>query len=158
MGGLSTINRELAIQLAKFPEVKITFSLPKCSQHDRKIALAHKAKIVQATPLPVFEQLDWLCFPPKDFQIDVIVGHGVKLGKQAQVIKDRKTCKWVQVVHTDPEELGMLKSSISKGSEKHKTEVKLYEIADHVVGVGPKLSQTFRSYVSSCNKDGNVFN
>ena len=56
--GLSTINRELAIQLAKFPEVKITFFLPKCSQENRKIALEHKAKIVQAMPLPpAFEQL-----------------------------------------------------------------------------------------------------
>ena len=66
---------------------------------------------MQATPLPAFEQLDWLCFPPKDLQIDIIVGHGVKLGK-------RKTFKWVQVVHTDPEELGMFKnysSPISKG-------------------------------------------
>ena len=78
--------------------VKITFFLPKCSQEDKKIALEHEAKIVQATPLPpAFEQLDWFFFPPKDLQIDVIVGHGVKLGKQAQVIKDRKTCKWVQV-------------------------------------------------------------
>ena len=156
--GLSTINRELAIQFVKFPEVKITFFLPKCSQEGRKIALEHKAKIVQVTPLPVLEQLDWLFFPPKDLQIDVIVGHGVKLGKQVQVIKDRKTCKWVQVVHTDPEELGMFESSISKGEEKHNTEVKLCEMVDHFVGVGPKLNQTFRSYVSSCNKDGNVFN
>ena len=129
--GLSTINRELAIQLAKFPEVKITFLLPKCSQEDRKIALEHKAKIVQATPLPPsFEQLDWFFFPPKDLQIDVIVGHGVKLCKQAQVIKDRKTCKWVQVVHTDPEELGMFQRSISKGEERRNTEVKLCEMAE----------------------------
>ena len=77
-GGLSTLNRELAIELAKFCEAKITFFLPNCSQQDRKIALEHKAKIVQATPLPGFEQLDWLCLPPKDFQIDIIVGHGVK--------------------------------------------------------------------------------
>ena len=124
MVGLSTINRELPIQLAKFPEGKITFFLPKCSQEDRKIALEHKAKIVQATPLlPAFEQLDWFFFPPKDLQIDVIVGHGVKLGKQAQVIKDRKTCKWVQVVHTE-EELGMFERSISKCEERRNTEVK----------------------------------
>ena len=158
--GLSTINRELAIQLAKFPEVEITFFLPKCSEEDRKIALEHKVKIVEATPLPGFEQLDWLCFPPKDLQIDVIVGHGVKLGKQAQVIKDLKTCKWFQVVHTDPEELGMFKNvsnPISKGEEKHKTEVELCKMADHVVGVGPKLSEAFRSYLCGCNKDGNVF-
>ena len=158
-GGLSTINRELAIQLAKFPEVEITFLLPKCSQEDRKIALEHKVKIVEATPLPGFEQLDWLCFPPKDLQIDIIVGHGVKLGKQAQVIKDLKTCKWFQVVHTDPEELGMFKNvsnPISKGEEKHKTEVELCKMADHVVGVGPKLSEAFRSYLRGCKKDDHV--
>ena len=63
---LSTVNIELAIQLAKFPEVKITFFSPKCSQEDRKIALEHKAKIVQATPRPpAFEQLDWFSFRRK---------------------------------------------------------------------------------------------
>ena len=67
-GGLSTISRELAIQLAKFPEVEITFFLPKCSQEDRNIALEHRVKIVEATPLPGFKQLDWLCFPPEDLQ------------------------------------------------------------------------------------------
>ncbi|CAH3175259.1 unnamed protein product, partial [Porites lobata] len=159
-GGLSTLNRELAIQLAKFPEVEITFFLPKCSQEDRKIALEHKVKIVEATPLTGFEQLNWLCFPPEDLHIDIIVGHGVKLGKQAQVIKNSKNCKWVQVVHTDPEELGMFKSysnPISKGEEKHKTEVELCKMADRVVGVGPKLSEAFRSYLCGCCKDGNVF-
>ena len=99
-GGLSTINRELAIQLAKCPEVEITFFLPQCSQEDKKLALRHNVKIVEATPLSGFEQLDWLCFPPEDLQIDIIVGHGVKLGKQAQIIKRSKRCKWVQVVKT----------------------------------------------------------
>ena len=158
-GGLSTINRELAIQLAKCRKVEITFFLPKCSQEDRKIALEHKVKIVEATPLPGFEQLNWLCFPPEDLHIDIIVGHGVKLGKQAQVIKDLKTCKWFQVVHTDPEELGMFKNfsnPISEGEEKHKTEVELCKMADHVVGVGPKLSDAFRSYLRGCKKDDHV--
>ena len=153
-GGLSTINRELAIQLAKFPEVEITFFLPKCSQEDKNVALDHKVKIVEATPLSCFEQLDWLCSPPEDLEIDIVVGHGVKLGKQAQFIKKSKKCKWVQVVHTDPEELGMFKSysrPISKDEEKQKNEVELCEMADHVVGIGPKLSEAFRSYLSGCN-------
>ncbi|CAH3146477.1 unnamed protein product [Porites evermanni] len=158
-GGLSTINRELAIQLAKYPEVEITFFLPQCSKEDKELALRYNVKIVEATPLSGFEQLDWLCFPPEDLQIDIIVGHGVKLGKQAQIIKRSKRCKWVQVVHTDPEELGMFKNysdPISKGEEKHKIEVELCEMADHVVGVGPKLSEAFRSYLRSCQKDDNV--
>ena len=158
-GGLSTINREIAIQLAKCPEAEITFFLPKCSQEDKKLALQNNVKIVEALRRPGFEELEWLSFPSDHLQIDVIVGHGVKLGKQAQIIKERKNCKWIQVVHTDPEELGMFKkysNPISKGEEKHRTEVELCEMADLVVGVGPKLSEAFRSYLRGCQKDKSV--
>ena len=156
---LSTMNRELAIQLAKCPEVEITVFLPQCSQKDKKEALKYKVKIVEATPRSGFKQLDWLCSPPEDLQIDIVVGHGVKLGKQAQFIKDMKKCKWIQVVHTDPEECGMFKSysyPISKDKDKHKTEVELCEMADHVVGIGPKLSEAFCSYLLGCQKDDYV--
>ena len=156
---LSTMNRELAIQLAKCPEVEITVFLPQCSKKDKKEALKCKVKIVEATPLTGFEQLDWLCFPPEDLQIDIVVGHGVKLGKQAQVIKNSKKCKWVQMVHTDPEELWMFKSYSnlnSQSEEKDKTEVELCKLADHVVGIGPKLSEAFRSYLRGCQKDDNI--
>ena len=149
-GGLSTLNRELAIQLAKLPEVEITFFLPRCSEGEKNQALSQNVKVVEAVPHPGFEELDWLSFPPDDLQIDVVVGHGIKLGHQAQVIRKFKNCQWVQMVHTDPEELGMFKTydkPISKGEEKHKTEVKLCEMADLVIGVGPKLSEAFRSYL-----------
>ena len=158
-GGLSTLNRELAIQLAKFPEVEITFFLPKCSQQDKKIALEYNVEILEAKPVPGMEQLNWLCFPPDDLQIDIIVGHGAELGSLAYAIKMNKKCKWVQVVDIDPEELGIFKNNsnpISKGIEKHRTEVELCEMADHVVGVGAKLSKAFRSYLRGCKKDYNV--
>ena len=159
-GGLSTLNRELAIQLAKFPEVEITFFLPKCSQQDKQVALMYNVEIVEAKPVPGMEQLNWLCFPPDDLQIDIIVGHGAELGSPAYAIKRNKRCKWVQVVHTDPAELGMFQNNsnpILKGEEKHKTEVELCEMADHVLGVGGKLSEAFRSYLRGCSKDDNVF-
>ena len=149
-GGLSTLSREFALQLARFPEVQITVFLPRCSEAAKNQALTHNVKVVEATPLPGFEELDWLSFPPEDLQIDIVVGHGIKLGHQAQVIRKFKNCQWVQMVHTDPEELGMFKTydkPISKGEKKHKTEVKLCEMADLVVGVGPKLSEAFRSYL-----------
>ena len=157
----STMNRELAIQLAKCPEVEITVFLPQCSKKDKKEALKYKVKIVEATPLTGFEQLDWLCFPPEDLQIDIVVGHGVKLGKQAQVFKNSRKCKWVQMVHKDPEELWVFKSYSnlnSKGEKRDKTEVELCELADHVVGIGPKLSEAFRSYLRGCQKDDHVLN
>ena len=149
-GGLSTLNRELAIQLAKFPGVEITFFLPRCGEEEKNQALSQNVKVVEAVPHPGFEELDWLSFPPEDLQIDIVIGHGIKLGHQAQVIRKFKNCQWVQMVHTDPEELGMFKTydkPISKGEEKHKTEVRLCEMADLVIGVGPKLSEAFRSYL-----------
>ena len=154
------MNRELAIQLAKCPDVEITFFLPKCSQKDKEEANQYNVKIVEAKPRPGIGRLDLLYFPPEGLKIDIIVGHGVVLGKQAQIIKERNNCKWVQVVHTDPEELGMFKSytnPIQTGEEKHKNEVELCEKADLVVGVGPKLCEAFRSYLRGFEKHDDVF-
>ncbi|XP_067050395.1 NLR family CARD domain-containing protein 3-like isoform X2 [Acropora muricata] len=159
-GGLSTINRELAIQLAKFPDVEVSFFLPKCSHESKKEAQRHSISIVEAERRPGYEELDWLSFPPEHLEMDVIVGHGVKLGRQAQVIRNSHKCKWLQVVHTDPEKLGMFKcyeNPISKGEQKHSVEVELCQMADLVVGVGPKLAEAFRKYLRWCKKDQNVF-
>ena len=159
-GGLSTVIRELAIQLAKFPFVKVTLFLPKCSHENKEEAQHHGISIVEAERQPGYEELDWLSFPPEDLQIDVVVGHGVKLGRQAPIIRKYHKCKWVQVVHTDPEELGMFKSNenpISKGEQKHHVEVELCQMADLVVAVGPKLTEAFRKYLGCCKNDQDVF-
>ena len=159
-GGISTINRELAIQLAKFSYVKVTFFLPKCSEEDKKAAESHCISIVEAERRPGYNELDWLSFPPWHLRIDVVVGHGVKLGRQAQVIRRFHKCKWLQVVDTDPEELGMFKSyenPISTGEEKHDIEIELCQKADFVVGVGPKLAEAFRQYPGFCKKHQDVF-
>lgn len=162
-GGLSTINRELAIGLAKHPNVAVTFFVPKCTEEDKKAAGKHNVRIVEAKKLVAFnEPLDWLSFPPRDLVADVIIGHGVKLGRQAQVIRDgcHGCCScWVQVVHTAPQELAMFKNysaAISKGDEKQRDEVNLCTIADFVVAVGPKLQEFYSANLSSCGK--NVIN
>ena len=36
---------------------------------------------------------------------------------------------------------------ITKGEENHSVEIELCKIADFVVGVGPKLSEAFRTYL-----------
>ena len=159
-GGLSTINRELAIQLAKFSYVEVTFFLPKCSDKDKEEADSHGISILEAKRRPGFNELDWLSFPPRNLRIDVVLGHGVKLGRQAQVIRYSHKCRWVQVVHTDPEELGMFKcyeNPISAGEEKHHVEVELCQMADFVVGVGPKLAEAFRKYLGFFKRQQDVF-
>ena len=156
-GGLSTINRELAIQLAKFSCIDVTFFLPRCSDKDKEAAVGHGISIVEAKRRPGYrDELDWLSFPPGDLKIHVVVGHGVKLGRQAQFIRDSHKCKWVQIVHTDPEKLGMFKgyeNPILTGEQKHHEEVELCKMADFVVGVGPKLTEAYCRYLSSFNKD-----
>ena len=156
-GGLSTINRELAIHLAKFSGIEVTFFLPNCSDEDKKAAASHSVSILKAVRRPGYhDELDWLSSPPETLRIDVVVGHGVKLGRQAQFIRDSHKCKWVQIVHTDPEELGMFKcyaNPISTGEQKHHDEVKLCQMADFVVGIGPKLTEAFRVYLRSCKED-----
>jgi len=121
-GGLSTMNRELAIELAKHPKVAVTFFVPKCTEEDKRAAGGHNISIVEAKERHGYDPLDWLSFPPGVLVTDVIIGHGVKLGKQTQVIRDYPNCScWLQVVHTAPEKLAMFKTysgAISKGDEK----------------------------------------
>ena len=161
-GGLSTVNRELAIELAQHEQVKVTLLVPKdsCSEEGKRNAASYKVSIIEADRRPGYDDpLDWLSFPPRGLAMDIIVGHGGKLGKQGQVIRESHKCKWVQVVHTAPEELGIHKDypkAISKGEQKNRTEVDLCKLADVVVTVGPKLKEAYSSYLRSCEKHQDI--
>ena len=159
-GGLSTINRELAIQLAKHSNVEVSMYLPQCSEEDKRAAAAHNVCIIEAEEKPGYDPIDWLATIPRDHQMDFVIGHGIHLGRQVPLIKEvHRQCKWVQVVHTDPEELGMFKictNSIAKGEKKHKAEVGLCKLADLVVAIGPKLDEAFSCYLRPSGKDQDV--
>ena len=160
-GGLSTINRELAIQLAKHPSVEVSVYLPQCSKEDKRVAASHNVQLIEAEEMPGYDPVDWLSFLPENHSVDCVIGHGAVLGRQVQGIKRQCKCKWIQVVHTAPEELGMYKSyadAISRGEKKHQAEVKLCEKADQVVAVGPKLAEAFSGYLRACGKDQDVLN
>ena len=161
-GGLSTINRELAIQLAQHPNVVVSVYLPQCTEEDKRVAASHRVQLIEAEEMPGYEPIDWLATIPKNHVMDCVIGHGVHLGKQVSHIKRMHDhCKWIQVVHTDPEELGMYKSyedAISKGEKKHQVEVKLCQLADQVVAIGPKLAEAFSAYLRFCGKDQEVLN
>ena len=160
-GDLSTINRELTIQLAKHPSVEVSVYLPQCSEEDKQVAASHNVQLIEADEMPGYDPVDWLSFLPENHAVDCVIGHGAVLGRQVQGIKRQCKCKWIQVVHTAPEELGMYKSyadAISRGEKKHQAEVKLCEKADQVVAVGPKLAEAFSGYLRACGKDQDVLN
>ena len=161
-GGLSTINRELAIQLAKHPSVEVSVYLPQCSEEDKQVARDHNVRLIKARELPGLEPNFWLSCLPEDHVVDCVIGHGAVLGRQVQFIKrTHPYCKWIQVVHTTPEELGMYKGyeeRISKGEKKHQVEIELCKLADQVVAVGPKLAEAFSGYLRPFGKDQDVLN
>jgi len=161
-GGLSTLNRQLATELAQHEQVKVTLLVPQysCSEEGKRTAESYKVSIREAERLPGYDDpLDWLSSPPEDLTIDIIVGHGGKLGKQAQFLRKSHKCKWVQVVHTAPDELGIYTDypkAISKGEKKSRTEIELCGLADVVAAVGPKLTGAYSSYLRSCKKHQDI--
>ena len=133
-----------------------------CNYEEKNEALTYGITIVEAKRRAAFDRLVWLTSPPKDHVMDIVVGHGVKLGRQVQFIRDSAqfpNCKWVQVVHTAPEDLSKYKcytDPISKGEAKHESEVELCKLADLVVPVGPKLKEAYTSYLQRCKTDQEV--
>ena len=164
-GGLSTLNRELAIYLSKHPKVEVTLLVPEgvCKDEEKREAGSYEIAIVEAKEQTGYDPLEWLNFPPTDLGIDVIIGHGKKLGRQVQGIRNFaqfKNCKWVQVVHTAPEDLGKFKdytNPTSKGERKHQVEVDLCKRADLVMPVGPRLTELYSSYLQRYKKEMDVF-
>ncbi|XP_067019540.1 uncharacterized protein [Acropora muricata] len=160
--GLSTFNREFAIQLAKNENVEVSMYLPQCSEEDVRAAAVLGVCLLKAKKKPGYDPIDWLAWIPRDHRMDVVIGHGSRLGRQVSSIREfHPNCKWIQVVHIDPEELGMVKDyadSTVKGEIKHQAEVELCKLADQVVALGPKLTDAFACYLRSSGKDEDVIN
>ena len=146
-GDLTTINRELAIQMAKHPNVEVSVFLPQCSEEDKKDADSYNVKLIEAVKLPGLKPVLWLASVPDGHAMDCVLGHGVALGRLIPLIKKNPNyshCKWIQVVHTAPEEIGMYKN-ISEGQQKQQTEIELCEMADQVVTIGHKLTEAYKN-------------
>ena len=160
-GGLSTFNRELAIHLASRSDTHLTVFVPHgaCEEKEKAAAAEKFVSIIEAEELMTCDSLVELFFPPDDLEIDVVIGHGVKLGQQAQKIRKSHKCMWVQVVHTAPAELGMYKrysNAITQSGVKNQREVSLCKIADLVMAVGPKLKGFYSTRLHSFKKEQDV--
>ena len=144
--------------------MKVSLLVPKgaCNHEEKNEAVTYGITVVEAKRRFAFNRLVWLSSPPNDHVMDVIVGHDVKLGRQVQFFRGSAqfpNCKWVQVVHTAPEDLSRYKcytDPISKGETKHESEVELCKLADLVVPVGPRLKEVYSSYLQRCKTDQEV--
>ncbi|CAH3105908.1 unnamed protein product, partial [Pocillopora meandrina] len=152
---VSTISRKLAIQLAKHPNVEVSVFLPKCSEEDKSNAASHKIQLIEADELPGHEPIFWLSSLPRNHDVDCVIGHGVHLGKQIPSIKRTTDCRWIQVVHSVHEEVGMYKN-ISEGEKLQQTELKLCKMADEVVAIGPKVAEAYKRFLCSAREEETI--
>ena len=134
----SLLYRELAKQLAKFPQVKVTYLVPEnsCSELEKRHSASYGIAIVEAKKQPGFDDpIEYLCFPPEDLSTDIVVGVGEKLSKMAQRFKNHHQCKTIFVA-TDPTEE-------AQKNFKRRSNVDppgIISMADLPVVVGPKMA------------------
>ena len=154
-GGLSTFNRELAINLAETTtgSMNIHCYVSRSDDQDREDAEQHGVNLITAQTVPGSrDPLDWLKVPPPELpNPHIVIGHGRKLGTPACHIVRGTRCKWIQFVHVFCEDLGKFKETtamavtdtIEENEEKHKMEIELCKAADAVVAVGSRLQQKY---------------
>ena len=161
-GGISTLNRELCKGLAQQPNVLVTLGVPKYDKKEREAAQEHNVNLIAPdSMLPGYDSVSMLAFLPADFPIDVVIGHGRKLGPSANALAKQRRCKRVHIVHTASEQIAMHKNkvrAIAEGENKHQKEVLLSKTADVVVGIGPKLTENIKVSLRPFKKEEDVLN
>ena len=160
-GGISTFNRELAINLAETTtsSLKVHCYVSRSDDQDKEEAKQHGVNLITAQTLPGSrDPLELLKFPPPELpNLHVVIGHGRKLGIPACHLERALRCKWIQFVHVFCEDLGKFKETtimavtdtIAEHEEKHKMEIELCEAADAVVAVGSRLQQKYSRILSN---------
>ena len=154
-GGISTFNRELAINLAETTtsSLKVHCYVSRSDDQDKEEAKQRGVNLITAQTLPGSrDPLELLKLPPPELQNPhIVIGHGRKLGIPACHLERAIRCKWIQFVHVFCEDLGKFKETtimavtdtIAEHEEKHKMEIELCEAADAVVAVGSRLQQKY---------------
>ena len=161
-GGLSTFNREFAVNLAKTASdsIKVHCYVSQSDELSREDARQHGVNLITAQSIPgSTDPLDWLKIPPQQLpNPDIVIGHGRKFGTPAYFIVRSAKCKWVHFVHVFCEDLGKFKvtqsaslDTIEENEKKHKSEIELCKAADLVVAVGSRLQQKYSECIPYVN-------
>jgi D-inositol-3-phosphate glycosyltransferase len=154
-GGISTVNRELAIALAA-AGIDAAVMVPHASADDIKAASDANVALVTPARVPGLTGREALLLRPifadQSWIPDVIVGHGRLLGPYAAAQQQEffPEARRVHFVHTDAEQLESAKeipggrSRMSDSAHRRRLEQELAQSAHLVVGVGPLLAASIR--------------
>ena len=154
-GGLSTFNRELAVNLAKISNgrIKVHCYVSESSEADRQDASSKGVNLITAQRSPGSnDPLDWLKTAPSNrLNPDIVVSHGRKFGSAAYFIQMVSNCRWIHFVHVNCEALGKHKlecsvtaDAIADNEEKNRQELELCRASELVVAVGSLLQRKYQ--------------
>ena len=154
-GGLSTFNRELAMNLAKYSKDKIRVHCFVCqsTEEERKYASNNGIHLISAQRLPGYsDAIESMRIPPPELpNPDIVVGHGRQFGGAAYSIRRMTGCEWIHFVHVFCEDLGKHKlecsvtaDAIADNEAKNKRELELCKASDSVVAVGSLLQGKYQ--------------
>ena len=159
-----SVNEQFLLELAKNPQVIVTGFVPKHTPEQKDHARKLNIELVNAKNVKGFPKVELLNYPPDDLDIDILIIHsyGRDLGRQAQTIKEKKKCLWVNVVHTVSEDLE--KFSVKKSTDpaendeitERDLQISLCMESDLILAIGPIVAEAFRSALRSSGKDKNV--
>lgn len=144
VGWDKAVNGQLLLELASNPKVKVTGFVPKNTQQQRDAAQKLGIELVDAKDVSEHSSADLLAYPPDSLKIDVLMmqSYGHEVGRQAQIIKETKKCKWLHVLHTVSEELVPF---VPEHESEHELQLALCKKADIVIAIGPKVAEAYRS-------------
>ena len=154
-GGLSTFNRELAVNLAKYSKERIRVHCFVCqsTEEERQDASSNGIHLITARRPPGSrDSLEWIRIPPPELRNpNIFVSHGRKFGGAAYSIQQITSCKWIHFVHVFCEDLGKFKlecnvtaDAIADNEEKNKLELELCKASNLVVAVGSLLQRKYQ--------------
>ena len=154
-GGLSTFNREIAVNLAKYSKERIKVHCFVCqsTEEERQDASSNGIHLITARRPPgSSDSLEWIRIPPPELRNpNIVVSHGRKFGGAAYSIQQITGCKWIHFVHVFCEDLGKFKlectvtaDAIADNEEKNKRELELCKASNLVVAVGSLLQRKYQ--------------
>ncbi|PBV03828.1 hypothetical protein CJU35_32055 [Pseudomonas aeruginosa] len=155
-GGLSTLNRNLCIELASVGH-RVVCLVPEASGQELENAKQAGVLLINPHAEPGLEGTERLLLDaplPTGFIPDFVIGHDRKTGPHANVLAQKfENAKFVFFVHTRPENIEWYKDklgaddSATSAEDRRLLQSRLAASAALIVGVGPTLTLKARSDV-----------
>jgi glycosyltransferase involved in cell wall biosynthesis len=157
-GGLSTLNRNLCVALARAGH-RVACLVPTAFREEVAAAAALGVELVEATPTKGKDVGPLACLLrkpalPKDFAPDIVVGHGRVTGFAAQTLVADffPQALRIHLLHTVPSEIEWYKPRSSDGAARaegyERAEIDLGRTAALAVGVGPRLAEELENLLA----------